>query len=97
MSRTEIYREVSRLDRELTAARAAVREAQLTARVTGVKMAGPDYASLWDRVHRLERALVTMRLQGLAAQETVAERLIAILKDEHPEVFSQIARQARVE
>ena len=97
MSRTEISREMSRLDRELTDARAAVREAQLTARVTGAKMAGPEYAALWDRVHRLERALITVRLQALAAQETAAERLIAILKAKHPEVFCQIAKQAGVE
>jgi hypothetical protein len=96
-TRSEIYYEVARLDRELTAARATLRDAQTLARVTGVKMAGHEYAALWDRVHQINRALETAKLADLAAQETAADRLIGILRNEHPEVFALIASRAGVE
>jgi hypothetical protein len=59
MTRTEVYREVLRLDEELKTARARLKAAQMRARVTGAKLPGREYASMWDHIHHLERTVET--------------------------------------
>jgi hypothetical protein len=97
MTRTQIYREVLRLDEELRAARQAMKQAQVRARVTGTKLPGHEYAAMWERIHRLERTIETTRLQLSTAEETAAERFVVLVKLEYPAVFAQVAGRTGVE
>jgi hypothetical protein len=97
MTRTEVYREVLRLDRELKAARTKMREAQMRARVTGIKLSAAEYAAAWDHIHQLERTVETTRLRLSEVEEAAAERFVAIVRAEHPAVFAQVASRAGVE
>ncbi len=94
MTRTEIYREVLRLDQELKTARRRLKEAQMRARVTGTKLPEREYAGMWDHIHHLERTVETTRLQLSTAEETAAERFVAIIRAENPAVFALIASRA---
>lgn len=97
MTRTEVYREVLRLDRELKVARTQLKEAQMRARVTGIKLPTAVYAGMWDHIHQLERTVETTRLRLSNAEETAAERFVAIIRSEHPELFALLASRAGVE
>jgi hypothetical protein len=97
MTRTEVYREVLRLDRELKAARTKMREAQMRARVTGMKLSAAEYAAAWDHIHQLERTVETTRLRLAEAEETAAERFVGIVRIEHPEIFTIVASRAGIE
>jgi hypothetical protein len=97
MTRSEVYREVLRLDRELKAARTKMKEAQMRARVTGIKLATAEYAAAWDHIHQLERTVEVTRLRLSEVEETAAERFVAIVRTEHAEVFALVASRAGVE
>ena len=94
MTRSEIYRELLRLDRELGTARSRIKEAQVRARMSGVKLPAHEYAAMWRRVYELESSVEATRLQLAVADETAAERFMAIVKAEHPAVFAQVSRRA---
>lgn len=96
MMRSEVYREILRLDEELKSARRRVKEVQMRARVTGVKLPGREYAEMWEHIHHLERTIEATRLQLSMAEETAAERFVAIVKAEYPAVFAQVASRAGV-
>ena len=97
MTRTEVYKEVLRLDEELKTARRQVKEAQMRARVTGTKLPGHDYAGMWEHIHHLERTIESTRLQLSIAEETAAEKFVAIVKIEYPAVFALIASRTDME
>jgi hypothetical protein len=97
MTRSEVYREVLRLDRELKAARTKMKEAQMRARVTGIKLPIVEYAAAWDHIHQLERTVETTRLRLSEVEEAAAEKFVAMVKAEYPEVFAAVANRAGVE
>ena len=97
MTRTDVYREVLRLDRELKAARTKMKEAQMRARVTGIKMPTAEYAAAWDHIHQLERTVEETRLRLSQVEETAAERFVAIVRADHPKLFALVATRAGVE
>jgi hypothetical protein len=97
MTRSDIYCEVLRLDQELRAARSLLKDAQMRARVTGIKLPAPEYAAAWDHIHRLERTVETTRLQLSTAEETAAERFVTIVRAEYPETFASVSGRAGVE
>jgi hypothetical protein len=97
MTRSEIYREVLHLDEQLKIARRQVKEAQMRARVTGTKLPGREYTAMWEHIHHLERTIETTRLRLSSAEETSAERFLAIVKADYPAVFAQVASRAGVE
>lgn len=97
MTRTELHRAILGLDEELRIARRRVKEVQARARITGTKLPGGDYASMWENIHHLERSIETRRLQLAKAEETAAERFLAIVRAEYPAVFAQVASRAGVE
>lgn len=96
MTRSEICREVVRLDDELRTARGRIKEAQGRARATGAKVPAQEYAAMWRQVYGLESSIETARLRLSAAEETAAERFVAIIRAEHPAVFALIASRAGV-
>jgi hypothetical protein len=97
MTRTETQKEVLRLNQELVAARRRIKDVQGRARATGLKVPAQEYAAMWQRVYELESSIETLRLQLSTAEETAAERFLALVKAEHPEVFALMARRAGLE
>jgi flagellar motor switch protein FliG len=89
--RSEIHREVLRLTEELGAARDRIKQAQLRTRVTGLKLPSQDYASMWERVYGLEKAVETARLELATVEETEAEKLVAIIRAEYPKTFAAVS------
>jgi hypothetical protein len=69
----------------------------MRARVPGIKLPTAVYAGMWDHIHELERTVETTRLRLSNAEETAAERFVAIVRAEHPEVFGVVASRAGVE
>lgn len=97
MTRREIYTEILRLDEELRLARRRMKDAQLRAKATGVRLPNRDFVSLWNQIHDLERAIETEHLHLSTAQEAAAEQFVGIVKVEYPAVFARVASRAGVE
>ena len=74
-----------------------MKEAQMRARVTGIKLPTAEYAAAWDHIHQLERTVEATRLRLSEVEETAAERFVALVRTEHPEVFALVASRAGVE
>jgi hypothetical protein len=91
MTRSAIHRSVLRLSDELGAARDRIKQAQLRTRVTGLKLPSQDYASMWENVYRLERAVETARLELATVEETEAEKAWAIIRAEYPKTFAAVS------
>jgi hypothetical protein len=97
MTRTEAYQEVLRLTQELSKARTRLKDAQTQSRVYGTFLPPKQFGEIWTNIHRLEAAIVAARLQLSTAEETAAERFVAIIRAEHPAVFALIADRAGLE
>jgi hypothetical protein len=97
MTRTETQKAILQLNQELVAARRCIKDAQGRARATGLKVPAQEYAAMWRRVYELESSIETTRLKLSTAEATAAERFVALVKAEHPEVFALMARRAGVE
>jgi predicted nucleic acid-binding Zn-ribbon protein len=92
VTRTEIQKEVLRLNQELVAARRRIREAQERARATGLKLPAQEYAALWRDIYELEGSIESARLELSTAEDTAAERFVAMVRAQHPEVYTLVAR-----
>jgi len=91
MTRSAIHREVLRLTEELAAARDRIKQAQMRTRVTGFKLPAQDYAAMWERVYGLEKSIEAARLQLVIAEETEAEKFVAIIRAEYPQTFAAVS------